>query len=540
MKLPPSYADKKVLILDDLPEMRSSLRSQVGSLGCDKVSVAGNVKDALELCRNNRFDIILCDYYLGGGTDGQQFLEYLRNNAVIGRATVFIMVTAEKGYEVVVTAAECLPDEYLLKPFTAETLKVRLERLLEKKTRLAKVDQLQDKGRWSEVVGACDEIIAARDRYLVDAMRIKGNALIMARRAREAVTFYEQVLEMRPMPWAKLGLARALHAAGEAERCKAELGGLIAESPNLMAAYDLLGRLHSEEGDHESALTVLDSACRISPNSLARQRAIAVVAEEKRDFTRVEEAMGKVVQRTRTSPLRDVADIARLGNALTEMGDAGRAVSLFEEARTHYRDDIDHPVLAAAEAVALHKAGHPERAAEALARAMAADTRELPEAAAMAVAKACLATGAQDKAEEILKSVIQSNPDSKVLHARVTAVMRENGASERAEHLVSESVREIIQLNNEAVRRGKAGELAEAAVMLTEAARRLPNNLQIVANAAYALLVDVYRNGLDAAKLRDAQAFQMAVQDKDPNYPKLADINELKARIRARQGEAAK
>jgi tetratricopeptide (TPR) repeat protein len=536
MKLPPSYSDKKILIIDDLPEMRSSLRSQVGTLGCEKISICGTVRDALELCRQNRFDVILCDYYLGGGTDGQQFLEFIRSRSLISRSALFIMVTAEKGYEGVVTAAECLPDEYLLKPFTAETLKLRLERLLEKKNRLAKIDALQDKERWSEVVTACDAIIAARDRYLIDAMRIKGNALVMAGRAQEAIPFYEQVLAMRFMPWAKLGLARALHQAGEVERCRTTLDALLIESPQLMSAYDLLGRLHLESGDADAALSVLDEASRISPNSLARHRAIATVAEEKKDFSRVEQALDLVVKKTRNSPLRETGDIAKLGNALTELGDPAKAVALLEDARTNFKSDADNPLLAAVEAVAQHKAGNSEKAAEALARAMKGDVSKLPEAAAMAVAKACLTTGQQDKAEQILKSVVQSNPDSKAVQARVTAVMRENGAEGRAEHLVAESVREIIQLNNEAVKRGKAGDLSAAAAMLTEAAHRLPNNLQIVANAAYALLADVFTNGLDAGKLRDAQTFSQGVQAQNPQYPKLADIAELSARVRTKYG----
>ena len=314
------YSNTSVLILDDLPEMRSSLRSQLASLGCEKVSVSGNVKDALELCKQNRFDVILCDFYLSGGTDGQQFLEYLRNRRIIGRSTVFVMVTAEKGYDNVVTAAECLPDDYLLKPFTADALKSRIERLVEKKKRLAKADAMQDKGNWPEVIAACEEIIAAKDRHLVDAMRIKGNALIMAGRTENAVEFYQQMIAMRPMPWAQLGLARALHLSGDMTGGKNTLQSLIIDSPKMMAAYDLLGRMHQESGDHDEALAVLDSACEISPNSLARHRAIASVAEETGDFSRVEQALNQVVKKTRNSPLRDTSDFARLGNALTEMG----------------------------------------------------------------------------------------------------------------------------------------------------------------------------------------------------------------------------
>lgn len=540
MAIQTSYSDKSILILDDLPEMRTSLRSQVGSMGCENVTLSSTVKDALERLRSKSFDVILCDYYLAGGTDGQQFLEFLRTREIIGRAVLFVMITGEKGYEGVVTAAECLPDDYLLKPFTADTLKMRLERLFEKKKRLVRVDQMQDKGNWTEVLAACNEIIAAKDRYLIDAMRIKGNALLQAGQAGAAIDFYQQVLRLRPMPWARLGLARALHQAGDAARCKEALNDLIAESPRLMAAYDLLGKVHLAAGDADAAIAVLDSACVVSPRSLARHRAIATVAEEKGDFSRVEQALGQVIKRTRNSPLRETGDFARLGNALTEMGEPAKAVALLEEARTTFKDDANNPLLAAVEAVAQQKAGNPEKAEAALARALQGDSSKRPEAVAMAIAKACLVTGQQEAAQGILKNLVQSHPESKELHARIEAVMRENGAPEVADQLISESIREIIQLNNEAVRRAKAGELAVAAEMLSDAAHRLPGNMQVVSNAASALLFDVFTNGLDAAKLRTAQTFQQAVEAQSPTHPKLAEMAELMKRIRSKYAQAGK
>lgn len=106
-----------------MPEIRSSPRSQTS------------------------FDIILCDYYLGAVTNGQQFLEHLRNRRMIARSTLFIMITAEKNHDSVITAAECMPDDYLLKPFTADLFASRVEKLLEKKRRLARIDAMQDKGQ---------------------------------------------------------------------------------------------------------------------------------------------------------------------------------------------------------------------------------------------------------------------------------------------------------------------------------------------------------------------------------------------------------
>lgn len=539
MALTTNFSNKSLLILDDMPEARSSLRSQVGMLGFERIVVSGNVKDALDQFRKHNFDVILADYYLGAGTDGQQFLEFLRTRGIIGRGVLFIMVTAEKRYESVVTAAECLPDDYLLKPFTAEVLKLRLERLLEKKQRLARIDKLQDRGDWTGVIAACGEIIAARDRYMVDAMRIKGNALLAAGRHDDAVGFYQLMLLERPLPWSRLGLARALHLRGDDTESKDMLIGLIAEAPQLMAAYDLLGKVHLASGDPDAALAVLDSACVISPNSLARHRAVASVVEEQGDFKRVEQALDKVVKRTRNSPLRETQDIARLGNAFTELGEPAKALDLIGEALSNFRSDAQDPMLAAVEAVAQQKAGNPDKARAALERALQADASKLPVAVTMAVAKACLSTGRHDKAQDILRKLVQTHHEATDLHQRVSSVLRDHGAEAIAESLVADSVNEIIQINNDAVRRAKAGELGPAAQMLTEAAQRLPGNIQIVANAAAALYFDVLHNGLDAEKMRQAQGFQKAVQAAVPAHPKLAEIAALVARIREKYAATA-
>jgi DNA-binding response OmpR family regulator/Tfp pilus assembly protein PilF len=534
-----SYTNTRFLILDDLPEMRSSLRTQIASLGCENVVVSSNVRGALEQLQAKQFDVILCDYYLGGGTDGQQFLEYLRAREMIGRGTLFIMVTAEKGYESVVTAAECLPDDYLLKPFTADTLHLRIERLLEKKTRLAKVNALQDKHQWNEVVSACDEIIASRDRYQVDAMRIRGNALIAAGRSADAVAFYRQVLAARSLPWAKYGLARAQHALGEIAACKETLDELIVESPRFLSAYDLLGRAHLESGQASAAIEVLDLATKVAPNSLARHRAIAKVAEEQSDFTRMETALSQVVKRTRNSPLRDTADIARLGHALTELGNPDKAIALIEDAKTNFRNDVKDPHLAAIEALAHSKAGRPELAEKALARATGGEMGALSLEVSIQIAKACLASGKTSEGEAILKRVVQTDPDSQAVHSLVTKLMNAHGSADRAQGLIQESQREVVALNNEAVRRGQAGDFGAAARMLTEAANRLPGNAQIVANATFALLLDIYNNGIEKHKVDDARRFREMLKALNPRHAKLADITSLQENIRKKFGVVA-
>jgi CheY-like chemotaxis protein/Flp pilus assembly protein TadD len=529
-----SFSDKKVLILDDMPDMRTTMRNQVQSLGVSNVSLASNVKEALNQIQQKNFDIVLCDYYLGEATDGQQFLEYLRTNNAISRATLFIMITAETGFNSVITAAECMPDDYLLKPFTGETLKLRLERLLERKARLAAIDKLQDKGAWPEIIKACDEIIACKDKYIVDAMRIKGNALLMLHQTDAAINFYQNALKMRDMPWAKLGLARALKFKGDGEQAGQLLEGLITENPRLLAAYDLLGKIHSESGDAEKALNVLDNACKIAPHSLARQRSIANLAESTGDYSKVDKALSVVVKQTKNSPLRDPKDYAKLTNALTETGELERAVSVIKEAKDHFKETADMKFLAAYEAVAQSKLGNKDLAEKALELALTDDGSIPTEATSLALAKACLAQNKKDLAFSILKSAVQNNPDSSKLQDDIGIIFKDHGGADVAKQFIESSVKEVINLNNDAVQKARAGQYAEAATMLTEAALRLPNNLQILSNAALSILMDIFTNGFDASKFIRAKQFQDAVVKQNDQYPKLAEINAFQIKIQGK------
>jgi len=132
----------------------------------------------------------------------------------------------------------------------------------------------------------------------------------------------------------------------------------------------------------------------------------------------------------------------------------------------------------------------------------------------------------------ILKDVIQDDPDSSTVQGRIADLMKDHGGAEKAQELMTSSAKEIIQLNNNAVGKAKAGEYATASKMLAEAAARLPNNMQIVSNAAFSLLVDVFMNGMDAAKVREALTLQQAVLKKDGHHPKLVDIANILAKIK--------
>ena len=100
-----SLSKKRVLIVDRHPPARDSLRLMLGALGVTAVHGAGNSAEVIRQVKGNRFDIILSDFVLDDGRDGQQLLEELRHAHLIPLATVYMIITSERSYTNVVALA---------------------------------------------------------------------------------------------------------------------------------------------------------------------------------------------------------------------------------------------------------------------------------------------------------------------------------------------------------------------------------------------------------------------------------------------------
>src|SRR5574343_24926 len=93
-----SLTKKRVLIVDRHPPAREALRQLLGALGVTAVHGAGNSAEVIRQVKGNRFDIILSDFVLDDGRDGQQLLEELRHTHLIPLSTVYMIITSERAY----------------------------------------------------------------------------------------------------------------------------------------------------------------------------------------------------------------------------------------------------------------------------------------------------------------------------------------------------------------------------------------------------------------------------------------------------------
>lgn len=120
-----------ILVVDDVNAMRIHIRDLLKETGFGKISVASNGPAAKQLMEMERFHLILADWQMAP-TDGMDLLKYVRANPTYKEAA-FVMITAESTKEKVLEAIKAGVDDYLVKPVTAQQIKIKVFDLLLKK-----------------------------------------------------------------------------------------------------------------------------------------------------------------------------------------------------------------------------------------------------------------------------------------------------------------------------------------------------------------------------------------------------------------------
>lgn len=544
-----SLTKKRVLIVDRHSPARDSLRLMLGALGVTTVHGAGNSAEVIRQVKGNRFDIILSDFVLDDGRDGQQLLEELRHTHLIPLSTVYLIITSERAYTNVVALAELAPDDYLIKPFTAEQLQARLIRAIYKKHVLRKIYEQIERGALQEAIAACDRVIQQQPLYMFDALRFKGELLHTLGKTAEAEMVFRRVLEGRVVPWAKMGLAMALRDRGALDEAAQLAEQVTAEAPEYLSAFDFLASVHEAKGRLQDAQKVLQRAADASPHNTVRQRQVGDTAARNKDFLAAEKAYGKVIDRSRGSTLRSVDDFANLSRVLVERGDAAAARKIAGEMKREWRGDKQAELAAlVSESLCLDLEGAAEKARDLVDKALAlqreveaegADKgRHVSQRLAVDLAHACYASGKPEAANKIMRQVAAENHEDAQLIEQITSVFEKTGQPEAGRALLDQVGREIIDLNNKGVLAARSGDLEAAVRLLIQAVEQVPN-LQFLVNAAKAIFTLMDKKGWDAELAAKGCEYLQRAQRKDRKSPKVASARELYVTVAKKYGVAA-
>jgi two-component system, chemotaxis family, chemotaxis protein CheY len=120
----------KILIVDDFSTMRRIIKNLLRDLGFNNTHEADDGNTALPMLRTGSFDFLITDWNMPG-MQGIDLLRAVRADANLVKLPV-LLVTAEARRDQIVLAAEAGVNGYIVKPFTAQTLKEKIEKIFER------------------------------------------------------------------------------------------------------------------------------------------------------------------------------------------------------------------------------------------------------------------------------------------------------------------------------------------------------------------------------------------------------------------------
>jgi tetratricopeptide (TPR) repeat protein len=315
-------SESQALVIDSSHTSRSILVAQLRDFGMGTIVQCPRLADARRLLEFRRFDLVLCEnHFADEATTGQELLDDLRRNQLLPFSTVFIMVTGEATYGQVAEAAESALDGYLLKPHRGIDLGERLRQARIRKLSLQEIFIAIEEEDFEQAAGLCLERFETRGKFWLYAARIGAELLLRVGKCDQAQALYEAIVAAKTLPWAKLGVARALLEEGQTAKAETTLERLISSDPSYADAYDVMGRTQFELGKFDSALVTYKMASDLTPNSISRLQNYGMMTYYSGNKVEAEKILDRTARLGLDSKMFDCQTLVLLAFARLEKAD---------------------------------------------------------------------------------------------------------------------------------------------------------------------------------------------------------------------------
>lgn len=532
------YDVLRVLVADDFSNFRSTVNRMLLDLGVEHVDTAGSASEIIEQCESNRYDVILCDYNLGSGRNGQHVLEELRHRALLPIRSVFVLVSAESSRNIVMAAYDASPDDYLMKPITAKMLETRLDRLLAQRLSLEKVYQALERGDKHSAMDLLIDLSVAEDRYSLGAQKMLGELFLELKEYRKAEKLYKSVLEVRELDWARLGLAKTKHLQEDFEQAGRWLEKIIEDNYLYLPAYDVLSENLMANGDAQKAQEIVKQAVEVSPMSILRQKRLSEIARQNDDIETALDAQKRVIKLGKLSchgEYQDHLNLARTVAAAMEK-DIRVSVGIHQEAVSalesmEHETDLDHVAkahLCYLNARLQYSSGESEKAKELIVQG---ERSLLVEDSNIEVeidhVRALLALDYQQKVSELLERLQDIYAGDEQALQRLDEFLDEP-ASDANKAMVAEVNRQGIELYQD-------GEFDKALTCFDRAVALFPKHVGLQLNIVQALIGKLKANKCSESEYSQALAncrtalelISSMVDDDDPQYKRFVQLKNM-------------
>jgi len=493
----------KFLHVDDFGNYRSMLKAILSSIGAQHMDDAKDAIDAMDKIQKHKYDVILCDYNLGEGQNGQQLLEEAMSRQLLPYGTIFIMITAENTVDMVMAAVEYRPDAYLSKPFPKEVLINRLEKLMEKKQAFKPVYTAYNRKNYSKAIELCDKTMKTHPKLALDLGKLKAEIAIKAKDFDLAESIYDKALDIRPFDWAQYGKGKTLFEKGQYDDAQDVLEDLVSENKNYIEAYDILTEIYKQSGDTDRVQSILQTATTLSPRAISRQQQLGHIAAENGDFKTAEKSLNSSIRLGKHSYLGKMDDHTTLTKLYIDNGQTSKAVKVLNNAKKEYKKDeqgLFHAEVM--DSIVQFKQGNEGKAREIfenIIHTMHDEIHSLPESLQKDLISNAEILNENEMVESFKADI--ENPQ----------------ASLSADKQKKKKMYKYLLINGKGMRLYKEKKIPAAAKLFDEAAENLPENISVNMNAAQAYIMVIkdssssnppikkkIRNYLDISKKLDS------------------------------------
>jgi len=504
-------ADKSVLIVEDYSTMRKAIRDMLYTLDADQVSEADNGANALAAMSKTPFDIILCDYNLGPGRNGQQVLEEARHRRLIGYHCLFFIIAAEQSAAMVLGAMDAKPDEYIAKPFNAQQLFVRLERNLLRKAALRIVEKEIERGDLSQAIHNCDRLLTEDNpRMRSHLYKIRAELALQVEDYDKAAEIYQHQLLQRDLPWARLGMGIVAYQRGHVADAVEIFQHLLQDNPLFMEGYDWLSKALEAERDLSAVQSVLSKAVELSPQSILRQKKLAGTADKNGDFSIAESAYKAALSLSKYSVHKSSADFSNLAKLYCKTQATEQAQHILSQMRHEFPNDSEAELRAAVLEVELNKnSGNDEAAAASLQQVLQLSRQlgnNLPQDLQLEVVRSCYRFGERQQADCLVGELIKTHIDDDAFIDDIRTLQSQVGAGGNSEDLIQKTKRALVRTNNKGVSLYRQGKFDDALTLFEQAMTAMPDNKTIVLNMLKIVIHALKANGPDHDKMIRAKS----------------------------------
>jgi DNA-binding response OmpR family regulator len=504
-----SLKAKNILVIDDFPGMRKSVREMLYTLDAVDIKEVGSGIEAIGAMEKDRYDIVLCDYNLGTGKTGLQVLEEARVRQLLPFSTVFIMITAEQTPGMVLGAMENRPDEYLTKPFTTRQLLSRIERNIQRKIYLADIEREKQKQNWSVAIHLCEgKLHSPHRKYHSYLQKLRAELAIATGDFKFAKSIYEDMLKQRDLNWARYGLGEICFLQGNFEEAVTILEQVIEQSPMMMEAYDCLARVYLAIEKKIEAEEILKTAVNLSPQAILRQQKLAGVADNNGNNEVASKAYQAAVELGKNSIHKSSSDYSGLAKLYHKNNESEQALSIISAMREEFNNDKESELRAAlVENSVYQKLEDAELVEQSFQRAkiLFKNTHNVPKELQLEMAMTCHQNDDPELADQVIGDLIKNHIDDDVFIDEIKAMQKECGKGDESARLIKETRKELVEINNKGVRLFKQGRLPEAVQLMVQAREKMPGNKTIILNFIKILLQDAKVSGFNKDKLLQIQ-----------------------------------